>query len=462
MLPVVKGFVDLIGWFEKGSAEAHVVEGVIVAVLAPALIKMGTDATVAAAKAVAGFVTMSGSAATTATSIGVSETEAGTAVEGFGTTVESTNTAIIASNEKVATSFTGLAGKAGAAGIVITGLYDTYKSIKNPSLIGQGGFLDKVLGNGQTNSLKGASTVSVEGVGKDSGKYFTITTAQIKALNDNATTTKEFNTDLVKLADLDKNPSKNKGAITQLLNALTGPQLSGSISQAIKGALPDEGKGTQTKGKGKDTYIDTSGGATATSMSALASKVTEALSLPANEAITSLKALGVPAAKAAQVLKDAALPFGQAITALEKEGFSATEAVSIAESATRKSTSSAKSAATKAEEDAKKAAAAATKAQSTLTSEVLKAVTLPSSQAAKQLEALGVPANKATQVLHDAVQPFTDAVKALEKAGFDASDAVKIADAGQKSSRRNRKRRQRRRTRPEMQRQRHRTSRASR
>ena len=61
--PVIGGFTDLVKWFEQGSAPAIAIATVIGAVLAPAIINMGVQATVSAAKAVIAFV-QTGAAAT--------------------------------------------------------------------------------------------------------------------------------------------------------------------------------------------------------------------------------------------------------------------------------------------------------------------------------------------------------------------------------------------------------------
>lgn len=368
--PVLKGMIDVVDWFKKGSGEAHAVEIVLASILAPALVKMGGEFVTSAGKAVASFVLMSGSATTTATTVATETAAMDSSMVGVGgaantmaTEVEAADGRIDAANATTETGFktllatagaslTGIIAKYGAAGIIIGGILTAKKAIQDPSSVAPGGLFG-------IHALGGAPNLTTkqyndQGYQTTGGQWLDVNHAKEVAALDDATnklSLKKVDTFAKQFQELNKHPEKNKSLIQELIDQLTGKTTGGTGFS-----------GAQKAGVGvtvPDAYI---------------------------------KPINTAAQKASE--------------------------------------SAAKSAAAKIEEAAKKAQSEAAKAASTLTSEVLTAIKLPADEATKSLVALGVPAKRASAVLHDAVLPFTDAVKALEKAGFDAKDAVKIAEAG--------------------------------
>jgi TP901 family phage tail tape measure protein len=368
IVPVVTGFADVVGWFAKGSSAAHLVEGAIAVVLAPALIRMGSTAVTQAARSVTAFLSMSAGSKTMATTVATETGVASTSVEGLATKTTGAATVVEADNVAIAASFKTMATESIASigllvakyaeiGAVLYSVYTTYQAIKNPSSIGQGGLLQKIIGTHGISTETGKDGALMDLL-DTKGKPIQLSQAQLNALNksfgEGTLSSSQFDKDALKLTNLNKNRTKNKGAIDALIESLTGSG-SGGLNQGTSKTLAN----LEAISSGQDAY-------------------------------------------------------------------------GAVEAATAKHKKPSTAAATKAAEAQKKAEAAAVRAESVLTNEVVSVIHLPMKDALDHLKALGVPASEAAKVLKDATKPFNDAVAALKKAGFTAAEAVKIADAGQK------------------------------
>ena len=421
IFPVISGVTELVGWFEKGSGPAIAIATVIGAVVAPALINMGVQATISAAKSVIAFVqtgvaatvnaaktvaalagqdvAVQTSATTVVTSAGEVEAALGEeqlAFEGLGTTV--TEVAGVVETETVAmgASFTAMAGvaAAGLASFILTlkGLdaLRNHFTVKPSAKLGAAGQnlanLEQQAGiTDQATAVLGQRTVDylLDQQKKKKEEATKAAAAKFKA---------EFPTIAIPKID-----------------AYVPPPTTGSTSSSTK-LTPAE-----KAAKAKATALAKAEAEAMKAENTLAGEIDKAVTMPYAKGADYLHQLGVPVSKASQVLHDAVEPFNQAVNALEHAGFDASNAVRIAQAGTNATT---------------KAQAAATKAENLLASEVTNAVGKPLTEAKDALHALGVPVSEASTLLKDAVLPFNQAVTALEKAGFDAANAVKIAEAG--------------------------------
>ena len=368
ILPVINALVSVVGWFAKGSAAAHGIEIVLASVLAPALIKMGVEATASAAKSVIAFVTMSGSATKTAatvatdtagidaslTGVGVSANTMATEVEGADARAALANAGLETSFKTLAltagATLTGIIAKYGAAGIVIGGLLTAKRDIQNPSSItSKFSLLNALSGTGGETDM--------------AGNPINLTKKQFADLQGAGLSNKNWDKLAAQLTKLNENPKKNADAIAAVLDKI-GVRTGGLRAITDQAGLKGGAAGKPKSYFGKDAYIPpvniakkaASAGDSAAKKSAadavkaqttLSNEVLAAVKMPLAQGAASLKALGVPANKATAVLHDAVKPFTDAVKSLKAAGFTAAEAVRIADAGQAELTKEAKANAAK-------------------------------------------------------------------------------------------------------------------
>jgi TP901 family phage tail tape measure protein len=335
-LDLITKVIDLVHWFEQGSAPAIAIAGVLTALVAPALINMGAQATIAAGKAVAGFVA-SGFAAmrdagTTIAAMSektIAMTEFGNTVvaenakidaslgetqlqfEGFGATVLTTDTEIEGANAAAGASFTEMLGPIGAvaaAGVaayaITTKLLDSLRNmatVKPTAKLGSGSL--KVL---QEAGLNANSSQVTSGLATGSMFDFLIKkhTAEVKAHDAAlAASTSTAHAPDAYVAPVAASSSHQKKASSAAAKAAHAAQTAAKHAAAAQ--LKDE--------------------------NLLSSEVIKAITMPANQAAQYLSVLGVPVAKATALLHDSTLPLKTAVKALEDLGLPVQDAVKIAE-----------------------------------------------------------------------------------------------------------------------------------
>ena len=360
ILPVINGLVDVVGWFAKGSTEAHAVEAVIATILAPALIKMGATAVAQAARSVIAFVTMSGGATTMADKVAVQTGLADTSIATIGTTTAET---------------------AGVVGTETKAMGASFLSLLNPISIAVAA---AILGRKQIVGAINDISNSVFGTVNNSAQFQQKYDAQA-ALDKNSpsklSALNKFDTKAAKLFGFSFTPDSKTSLDT---NTKAVSALSASYAAAYKHSVATHG--TAQYQRQVDAYIAppntvaikaaaaaakkaASASASAAKKSAadavkaqttLTSEVVTAIKMPFAKGVEQLKALGVPANKATQALHDAVKPFTDSVKALEKAGFTAAESVKIADAGQAELQKEAKAAAAKAKAAVKAATTATT------------------------------------------------------------------------------------------------------
>jgi TP901 family phage tail tape measure protein len=345
-LPVIKALVDVVGWFEKGSTEAKIVAGVILATLAPALLKMASDAVTSAARSVVAFVTMDKAATTTATTVATEAGATGASIETIG--AAATETAGVVEGETVAMSaaFTAMLGPIAAVGAAILGL----KELGDHVTLGNEVNSSSGLQAKYDQAAKGAkSTKQLD----DTNKAFE-ELAKVAGFTLQLKTSLDANTKALEGPENRQFAPSNFTDTKRAIDAYINPP----NTAAQKAAAAAKKKAEEAAKKSATAAAEAAkktGDAIVKAQTDLTTEVVAAIKEPLSKGVEQLKALGVPANKATQVLKDAVKPFTDAVTALEKAGFTAVEAVKIADAGQAELTKEAKTAAAAAKAAAKKA-----------------------------------------------------------------------------------------------------------
>jgi TP901 family phage tail tape measure protein len=366
IVPVITGFTDVVGWFIKGSAGAHLVEAAIATVLAPALIKMGATAVAQAARSVVAFITMRDSATTTANVIDADMVRAEAGVQGLADETTAAAGTVAVEGAEIGASFTAMLGPIGIATAAIVLFHNKISAAltdfaKYTGLTAAGNAVNNALG-GLTGSVTSGNIQSrydqaLKGVKNQ--KELDILNKGFDEmgtlLNANLTTQNKYLATALKGGPLGHQfgPSTftdTKTAINKQLDAYIPP----ANTAAEKAAAAAKKKAAEAATKA----VTTAASAAVKAQTTLSNEVLAAVKMPLAKGVEQLKALGVPANKATQVLKDAVKPFTDAVTSLEKAGFTAAEAVKIADAGQAELTKEAKANAAK----TKAATAAALKA----------------------------------------------------------------------------------------------------